>query len=262
MKFKSLLATAILGATAYAGAAQAAIESSTAGGNNAGGNELMFAFYNPDSENNTTYILDTGIAFNDINNTSQYSFAADGTLSGLLGNAGWQWSVLAADTVSGGTGANPDNYGKRLLATSGLGGATVADLGALDTASSQVGDLGTQANFVANHAGTLVTDNNTSVSNGGNGTYLNAMPDGTNAGSVGDTLEFYLYGADGSISTNPFGATTFNPSALTTELLGTWTLASNGTLSFTGSAVPVPAAVWLFGSALLGLVGVSRRKQS
>ena len=26
--------------------------------------------------------------------------------------------------------------------------------------------------------------------------------------------------------------------------------------------VPVPAAVWLFGSGLLGLVGVARRKQS
>ena len=27
------------------------------------------------------------------------------------------------------------------------------------------------------------------------------------------------------------------------------------------SAVPVPAAVWLFGSGLLGLVGISRRKK-
>jgi hypothetical protein len=28
------------------------------------------------------------------------------------------------------------------------------------------------------------------------------------------------------------------------------------------SAVPVPAAVWLFGSGLLGLVGVARRKKA
>jgi len=28
------------------------------------------------------------------------------------------------------------------------------------------------------------------------------------------------------------------------------------------SAVPVPAAVWLFGSGLIGLVGVVRRKKS
>jgi hypothetical protein len=32
------------------------------------------------------------------------------------------------------------------------------------------------------------------------------------------------------------------------------------TLSFTTSVVPLPAAVWLFGSGLLGLVGVARRK--
>jgi hypothetical protein len=28
------------------------------------------------------------------------------------------------------------------------------------------------------------------------------------------------------------------------------------------TAVPVPAAVWLFGSGLLGLVGIARRKQT
>jgi len=37
-----------------------------------------------------------------------------------------------------------------------------------------------------------------------------------------------------------------------------YTLALRGTIS----AVPVPAAVWLFGSGLLGLVGVARRKKT
>ena len=36
----------------------------------------------------------------------------------------------------------------------------------------------------------------------------------------------------------------------------------NATMTPTLKAVPVPAAVWLFGSGLLGLVGVSRRKKS
>ena len=33
-------------------------------------------------------------------------------------------------------------------------------------------------------------------------------------------------------------------------------------LAITPSAVPVPAAVWLFGSGLLGIIGVARRKQA
>ncbi len=38
---------------------------------------------------------------------------------------------------------------------------------------------------------------------------------------------------------------------------------TSGTVSYVGqvSAVPVPAAVWLFGSGLLGLVGISRRRK-
>lgn len=40
---------------------------------------------------------------------------------------------------------------------------------------------------------------------------------------------------------------------------GAWTAIDNFTIN--ASAVPVPAAVWLFGSGLLGLVAVGRRKQ-
>ena len=36
----------------------------------------------------------------------------------------------------------------------------------------------------------------------------------------------------------------------------------NITLNITATTVPIPAAVWLFGSGLLGLIGVARRKKS
>lgn len=35
---------------------------------------------------------------------------------------------------------------------------------------------------------------------------------------------------------------------------------ANNTLTFSGTAVPVPAAAWLFGSSVLGLAGMRRRK--
>jgi len=42
--------------------------------------------------------------------------------------------------------------------------------------------------------------------------------------------------------------------------LGTFTLSANNILTYQGvSEVPVPAAVWLFGSALLGMLGFTRR---
>jgi len=47
---------------------------------------------------------------------------------------------------------------------------------------------------------------------------------------------------------------------------GTWNLAANGDLTYSMAAavvppaVPVPAALWLLGSAMVGLVGVARRR--
>jgi hypothetical protein len=49
-------------------------------------------------------------------------------------------------------------------------------------------------------------------------------------------------------------------------ILGSAKLGSDGTLTLTGNTttapVPLPAAVWLFGSGLMGLVGVSRRRKA
>ena len=70
------------------------------------------------------------------------------------------------------------------------------------------------------------------------------------------------------VLTKPSGGTTnfqfFGTNGQAWQFTGSGT--SQGTFSFTGNGtwqvapVPVPAAVWLFGSGLFGLVGLARRK--
>lgn len=63
-----------------------------------------------------------------------------------------------------------------------------------------------------------------------------------------------MFGSDSFFDTYPCGVTCFEGQDDNLNIIeGTWT---------SYSAVPVPAAVWLFGSGLLGLVGIARRKKS
>ena len=76
-------------------------------------------------------------------------------------------------------------------------------------------------------------------------------------GTFDSALNFYFIGPDGNTGTltNP------SPASIVPANFGSWTLASaTGDLTF--STVPLPAAVWLFGAGLMGLVGVARRRSA
>lgn len=57
---------------------------------------------------------------------------------------------------------------------------------------------------------------------------------------------------------NGFAAGAFDPLAINV----TQTYQPNGSMLVRASVVPVPAAAWLFGSGLIGLIGIARHKQS
>jgi hypothetical protein len=83
---------------------------------------------------------------------------------------------------------------------------------------------------------------------------LQPAPTQTTAGLVVDDLG---NGTLGGLWDGTFFGAGFNSAALTSSLFG----ASDGIfLEGTVSAVPVPAAAWLFGSALIGLAGIKRKK--
>lgn len=106
--------------------------------------------------------------------------------------------------------------------------------------------------------GDLGYHNNTSLWGDSVGSSLGVL---TNEASVGTQLGVYnLF--NGSTNPDPF-AFEYVPTVLQYGFLGidpntgvaTWNLGEV-------SAVPVPAAVWLFGSGVVGLVGVARRRKS
>lgn len=84
------------------------------------------------------------------------------------------------------------------------------------------------------------------------------MFDMTSVNVVFQNSNFLLLSGSGTVSGNGFDATQgiWNFSGQTaTQITFSWSSSS-------ATVVPVPAAAWLFGSGLLGLVGIARRKNA
>ena len=75
------------------------------------------------------------------------------------------------------------------------------------------------------------------------------------------TISFNVIGAVGSSTSITFADSDFggfvSPGAVPVAVTYV-----NGLVNVTASAVPVPAAVWLFGTGLLGLAGLAKRKKA
>jgi hypothetical protein len=82
------------------------------------------------------------------------------------------------------------------------------------------------------------------------------------SGAVGSALGFY------DITTTSKHVASDTPYSNGNATDGFFFLASNGDLTYnigtagTAPAVPLPPAAWLFGSGLLGMVGIARRRRT
>lgn len=89
---------------------------------------------------------------------------------------------------------------------------------------------------------------------------------GPNGSAIG-TAQDFLYIGQGQGTVGSVSAPTTQTWFENASGRAKWNLGSDGVLTYTlaaeggGTEIPVPAAVWLFGSGLLGLVGVARRQR-
>jgi hypothetical protein len=187
-------------------------------------------------------------------NVSSFLSSYTGSLSTLA------WRVFAADS----TASSPTTNERRLVTTVTQGTTSSSPLtnSGLTIVTTNVGNSGAFYNGAGCAAGSVAGSNCTSTDTSsaswaGNVSTLNI----SSFGAIGDVLNMLYVAQNG---TNP-GSGTLQPSSQlfsNANGLASWTLSSAGQLSYDVPAgVPLPAAAWLFGSGLLGIVGISRRRK-
>jgi hypothetical protein len=259
---KSILALAV-SLVAASGAHAAWDTGYNPSANNFGNGEALFEAF--DEVNGVSYALDLGVRYNDLISGAAFSgqsFTVDLSVFGgsVPSNVNWQIAVgsgnkrnaanTAADFSKYGFITSTDASYTSLLAnqTSGAiqsaltGLNQIRQLTANTAGADSVNNAVTEASPFGSkyYAGTITTN-------------FMAVTFGIDtAGSIGgETLSLWNYG---------FGTASSTKYA---NLLGTVTLAGNK-LTFNAPVVtpevPVPAAAWMMGSALLGLGGLARRR--
>ena len=268
MKIKALALAVMMAA---AGSANAAIFPGVTTNTVSGlGSELFLTVFDPSAQ--MSYNLDLGgNAYTTIGNNifPQVNLAADPEYAAFIGQTDLRFTVTGAyreflteDDVS--------HFG--IITTSSSTAAelttTMRGLSDIEIRADRISGMAQTINSNAvitnqpNSGGALYDVNNSSIALVGEIGYYdvprwNDTVGGsgyTASGSVGTALDFYhvgvsleqlLLGNDVSVA----------------AYMGSFNLSLNGMLGYSPvNAVPVPAAVWLFGSGLLGLVGVARRK--
>ena len=256
---KTLLAVALLAAGTGAANASIVQASGTVTSATAQAAEAFMQVY--DSTQGVTYNLDLGITLAQLN-----AGLANGTSFNLSTDANWtafHGAKFNAATTSYGVvdGYRTQDYFTSNLANPAISTANLTNVGsAIQTAAGRI-----------NSGVALVAGSSLAVDgvNDGTGQWQ------VSAGSLHSMDD--LFGAPGgtlSASANygsaiNFFFDTYNTvtKVNSTTLIGSWTLAGN-TLSFATptitppAAVPLPAAVWMFGAGLMGVLRLNRRKSA
>jgi hypothetical protein len=245
-----------------------------------GASNLVF-FVN-DTTQGTTYsiVLSEGVGSGGnsyFNNADALSSSTQGSLNTIDGDANFNVS-LSGNTalqsfISGGQSAGDTlQWGVIGAAYSGTTPLARETAGAVQVVTTAIDSTSMVSEGESSIDGAIPSDLNTDVKNLASktpdafgGTTPGIFGTAASAGNVGT-----LYGTGGDVagtaiggSYGLYGLTTNGTSGHTAVAYSLGEVSFNGTtLSFTGNVLPtpLPAAAWLFGSGLLGLLGIGRRR--
>ena len=225
------------------------------------GEALFMAF---DDVKGVSYVLDLGVRYNDLvsgaafngqTRTVDFSVFAGSALS----DVSWQIVVGSGDKRNGGA-SSTNNFSKYGFLMTVDANTAVADYNNSHTTTIVNGYLTRLDGLLqstGNSAGTASQNDAVTES----AAFGSKFAGGTAASAYGSGLSLDTFGAITGETLNVwrigFGATS---SAKQSNILGSVSLTGNTLTLGTAPTVPVPAAAWLMGSALLGLGGVARRR--
>jgi hypothetical protein len=256
---KTLLAAALMVA---AGSANASIKVAS--------NTLSEAYLSVyDSSQALTFVLDLGLTMGDlVSNISNTAFSKSYDLAALTSTStNGKWSTFAA-----GLNTATTVFG---VVTSGTSGKLLATGPAISPAKFSTTTLAiTAVTNTANHIAAVNTAAQTDNAGAAIDTALNLSAIISNADTANtgqhDQLNSFasLNGgksdADASINYGTAGNFYYYAGAVTPALaVQTWDLnATTGLLTYAAAvtAVPLPAAVWMFGAGMMGVLRLTRRK--
>jgi hypothetical protein len=224
------------------------------------GDAMLYAW---NSANDNTYFVDLGVTGTDLTNAATVDFTDSGLASWLGTNSGATWTIVGSvnDTSAvGGPPALGSSYVNSGVVSSASTGSSAFSSGATaDTGRVTLNDWMADINTAAAGSSSFSVEGTDPVSadSNRNAAFFNGAQIG-----VGSTSGLF-YGqadpSDGALLSQAAAVsqvgTSGDPSQ-SAALLG-----SDGSISANVgvTAVPVPAAAWLFGSALAGLAVVRRK---
>lgn len=286
MKAMSIKMKTLVAAIAFIGAGAAnaaAVMPNTMGS----GGSLLFEAWDSSTNTSFTQVLGTNTFdsfFGAGQPTSSLTFSLAPLFASFSSVSDLQWHVVASKSVND--------------TTSRLGVLATANT---TTISNNVNNnaLGNAAQIGSNNSYTYINTMLAAPGNTGDAGVSNSTTDPTAAAYAGRTTWGPNFGVPGFGAVNAItgfytgtiaASTVYAPQAgvgaffsyvnsggsgttqSTKSVFGnslgnaSWILQSNGTLTYhvaeATSVVPIPAAAWLFGSGLLGLVGIARRRKN